>query len=92
MEKLGNLFRTCWRPKVAKSALGDFLNAIKGAHVDGDADFSKMWLEFENYGEVLCDLLASIACVYPDTVIKKEHFPVSGPVYILSIRNFGSSL
>ena len=77
-------FRHSLRPTTGKSALGDFLVAIKGAHVDGDADFSKMWLEFENYGEVLCDLLASIACVYPETVIKKEHFPVSGQVQSLS--------
>ena len=44
-----------------KTDLGTFLHTIKGAHVDGDADFTKMSSTFSNYGEVMCDLLAAVA-------------------------------
>ena len=59
------------------SDLGDFLNAIKGGHVDGSADFSKMSSAFSNQGEVMWDLLATIVALHPELVVQSEHYPVS---------------
>merc|ERR1711892_624500 len=59
------------------SDLGDFLNMIKGGHVDGSADFSKMSSAFSNQGEVMCDLLAAVVALHPELVVQSEHYPVS---------------
>lgn len=59
------------------SNLGDFMSAIKGGHVDGSADFSKMSSSFSNQGEVMCDLLAAIVALHPELIVQNEHFPVS---------------
>ena len=57
--------------------MGDFLNMIKGGHVDGSADFTKMSSAFSNQGEVMCDLLAAVVALHPELIVQSEHYPVS---------------
>ena len=50
---------------------------IKGGHVDGSADFTKMSSAFSNQGEVMCDLLAAVVALHPELIVQSEHYPVS---------------
>ena len=69
------------RPKLISSPglsdLGDFMDAIKGGHVDGSANFSKISSSFSNQGVVMCDLLAAIIAVHPELIVRSENYPVS---------------